>query len=239
MQDFWLLNGFFVMLGLVYLVVALVFILRSRTRNSKIRDRWTALPSRTSRKVIGYNLLVTGLLISCTAGLLLAFGQLINLNLLVAAAINLTITLIAQRLHLFQNPINDPDFATMPLSNDQSQSVIKTVQSPYDPSDDDQSLDNSLDNVESGLPMGSNSGQIVDNIPDHSAIAATPRRPSVEISPEIYAELVEISSDPSAAVEEAIRWWLRRRLVDVNTDSNRPSLRSSESWRSQQNKWND
>ena len=231
MQDFWLLNGFFVVLGLVYLIVSLVFIFRARPRNSKNRDRWTAIPSKTSKKIIGYNLLVTGLLISCTAGLLLIFGQLINLNLLVAAAINLTITLIAQRLHLFQNPINDPDFAPMPFSNDQSQPVIEAIQAPQN------QLDPSPANFESDLSMDSHSGMTIDSSPDHSAIA--PRRPSVEISPEIYAELVEISSDPSAAVEEAIRWWLRRRLVDISTDSNRPSLRSSESWRSQQNKWND
>ena len=235
MQDFWLLNGFFIVLGLVYLIVSLVFIFRSRSRNSRNRDRSAALPNRTSKKVIGYNLLVTGLLISCTAGLLLIFGQLINLNLLVAAAINLTITLIAQRLHLFQNSVNDPD-VSMQLSNNPSQTIIETIPDPYNPTEPSQ--------VESSSPISSDGNNVMTSEnsasgTDNSAIATSPRRPSVEISPEIYAELVEISSDPSAAVEEAIRWWLRRRLVDVSTESNRPSLRSSESWRSQQNKWND
>jgi hypothetical protein len=64
---------------------------------------------------------------------------------------------------------------------------------------------------------------------------------SIKISPEIFAELMEISSDPTATVDEAIRWWLRRRSVDNNsTSTSRRSLRSSDSWRSQQQKnWND
>lgn len=65
----------------------------------------------------------------------------------------------------------------------------------------------------------------------------------VEISPELLTELREISSDPTAIIDEAIRLWLRRRTLDVldsSTDRKyRVGMRSDSSRRSLQDLWND
>lgn len=66
---------------------------------------------------------------------------------------------------------------------------------------------------------------------------------SVEISPELFKELLEISNNPAATVDEAIRWWLRRRTLDtinsVNDRRDRLGLRSHRSWKSLEESWND
>ncbi|PZV13535.1 MAG: hypothetical protein DCF20_14860 [Pseudanabaena sp.] len=65
----------------------------------------------------------------------------------------------------------------------------------------------------------------------------------VEIAPELLKEIKEISSDPATVIDEAIRWWLRRRTLDVlNSSDDRPyrvGMRSNRSQRSQQDLWND
>ncbi len=65
----------------------------------------------------------------------------------------------------------------------------------------------------------------------------------VEISPELLTELREISNDPAAIIDEAIRWWLRRRTLDVLDSSPdrkyRVGMRSDSSKRSLQDLWND
>jgi hypothetical protein len=95
------------------------------------------------------------------------------------------------------------------------------------------------------LPNLSNSPQ---NSPDH------PTHPeshppietvySVNIAPELFTELMEISNNPAGIVDEAIRWWLRRRnleSLDTSIDLDRRyrvGMRSH-SKRSQQDLWND
>jgi len=65
----------------------------------------------------------------------------------------------------------------------------------------------------------------------------------VDIAPELLTELREISKDPAATIDEAIRWWLRRRTFDIlDSSSDRPyrvGMRSGSSKRSQQDLWND
>jgi hypothetical protein len=66
----------------------------------------------------------------------------------------------------------------------------------------------------------------------------------VDISPELLTELLEISDNPAAIIDEAIRWWLRRRTVDDLDSGMRDrrypvGLRSHDSRRSSQNLWND
>ncbi|NUN64894.1 hypothetical protein HCU40_09050 [Pseudanabaena biceps] len=242
MQDFWLLNGFFLALGLIYIIVALIFVFGGKSRNLRSRNESiskTIKPSRlnASRKITGYNLFTTGLLISFTAVLSLLFGQ--SVNLLVLAAINLAVTFIALRLQLF----HEAESAPMPtIRTSENPEFIKNL-----PNDETRSeviaeirkeslISTDLDIANSELnPEDIN---ITSEFTTESRSFS--RKPSVEISPEIFAELTEISSDPAAAVDEAIRWWLRRRLIDVdNGGGGRKSLRSSESWRSQQQSWND
>ncbi|MFZ4557702.1 MAG: hypothetical protein ACOYN8_15175 [Pseudanabaena sp.] len=65
----------------------------------------------------------------------------------------------------------------------------------------------------------------------------------VDIDPELLTELKEISNDPTAIIDEAIRWWLRRRTLEVlDASDDRPyrmGMRSSKSKRSSQDLWND
>jgi hypothetical protein len=65
----------------------------------------------------------------------------------------------------------------------------------------------------------------------------------VEIAPELLTELKEISDDPAAVIDEAIRWWLRRRMLDVlDASDDRPDrlgMRSNKLKRSAKDLWND
>ncbi|MCY7332050.1 MAG: hypothetical protein LH649_05195 [Pseudanabaena sp. CAN_BIN31] len=225
MQDFWLLNGFFLALGMIHIIISLIFIFSPKPRNSRNRSQSKLKSVKpNSRRIFGYNLLVSGLLISLTAALILIFGP--SVNLLVLAAINLTVTLIALKLNLF----HDAENATMP-----------TIRSNENKEFTEDAPSREI-NREMMIPIATQSPE-ADLIIEPTEIAHQPilvSKPSIEISPELFAELVEISSDPTAAVDEAIRWWLRRRLVDDNSISpNRKNLRSSESWRVQQQSWND
>jgi hypothetical protein len=63
----------------------------------------------------------------------------------------------------------------------------------------------------------------------------------VDIAPELLTELLEISNNPAAIVDEAIRWWLRRRNVD-SLDSGQRHRRypvGVSAQRSLQDQWND
>jgi hypothetical protein len=66
---------------------------------------------------------------------------------------------------------------------------------------------------------------------------------SIEISPELFKELLEISNNPAATVDEAIRWWLRRRTLDtlkpVDDRRDRSGMRSHQSRKFLENSWND
>lgn len=95
------------------------------------------------------------------------------------------------------------------------------------------------------LPTVSNSPQ---NSPDHPTLAEShpPLETvySVNIAPELFTELMEISNNPAGMVDEAIRWWLRRRnleSLDTSIDLDRRyhvGMRSN-SKKSQQDLWND
>ncbi len=67
----------------------------------------------------------------------------------------------------------------------------------------------------------------------------------IEISPELFTELLEISNNPAETVDEAIRWWLRRRTLYAlessidRGDRDRLSSRSYSSKKSQPELWND
>lgn len=66
----------------------------------------------------------------------------------------------------------------------------------------------------------------------------------VDIAPELLTELLEITDNPAAIIDEAIRWWLRRRNADDLDSGNRDrrypvGLRSHDSRRSSQHLWND
>lgn len=65
----------------------------------------------------------------------------------------------------------------------------------------------------------------------------------IAISPDLFTELLEISNNPAESVDEAIRWWLRRRTLyasELSIDrGDRLSTRSYSSKKSQQELWND
>ena len=192
MQDFWLLNGFFVALGLIHISISLIFIVSAKRLNPT-----------SSRQTIGYSLLVSGLLISLTATMILILGK--SLSLLVVAVINLAITLISLRFNLF-------------YSREKCPILTRT---------------NETENIATEIEPNRQSHAIADRQ------LSTPKL-RIEIAPELFAELQEISGDPSVAMDEAIRWWLRRRFTDSDSDLiDRKNMSSPESWRSQQHKWND
>jgi hypothetical protein len=221
MQDFWLLNGFFLAIGLIHILISLIIILSDSSYNLRNSNGLVQTKLTNSRKAVSYNLLVTGLIISLTAALILILAQ--STNLLVVAAINLAVTFIALRLHLFH------DAEIVPML------TIRTNEA-------DKLIENTTKlNREAGIENIANAALNADHTESIAIVApqSPTRKPYVEISPELFAELTEISSNPTAAVDEAIRWWLRRRLVVEHDSPNRKSLRSSESWRSQQSQWND
>ncbi len=66
----------------------------------------------------------------------------------------------------------------------------------------------------------------------------------VDIAPELLTELLEITDNPAAIVDEAIRWWLRRRNADDLDNGNRNrrypvGLGAHDLRRSSQHLWND
>ncbi len=230
MQDFWLLNGFFLALGLTHIIVALIFIFRAKPRNLRNRSELTMKQSKPtiSKKMIGYNLLVTGLLISLTATLILILGQ--SINLLVLAAINLAVTFLALRLNLF----DDAEIASMKTINtNENEQFSENLPSR----EISREMISSIDTLSTEIALITAPSESVNQSANQTTTAY---KPCIEIAPDLLAELTEISSDPTATVDEAIRWWLRRRLVDDDSiNPSRKSLRSNESWRAQQQSWND
>ena len=224
-------------LGLIHIIISLVFLTSSKSRPSRNRSEFTTKPFKSShsKKIIGYNLLVTGLIISTTATLIIWLGQ--SVNLLVIAAINLAVTFTALRLHLFH--IAENGTTTRSHESPEKAEFIE-AEKPDFPNSINSSSDTHTENLSSTAmePLESTLN-LSSDLEEQNQPPALPRKHYVEVSPEIFAELSEISDDPSASVDEAIRWWLRRRLVDTESSASRTSLRSSASWRSQQQNWND
>ncbi len=83
-----------------------------------------------------------------------------------------------------------------------------------------------------------------DPIENQSTLPAIDLTYKVDIAPELLTELLEITDNPAAIVDEAIRWWLRRRNADDLDNGNRNrrypvGLGSHDSRRSSQHLWND
>lgn len=228
MQDFWLLNGFFLAIGLIHISISLIFIMSARQLKARNLNKLAVLQLNPifSRETVGYNLLVSGLLICLTAIVILIVGK--SISLLVAAAINLAITFISSRLNLFHDPEIYPIVTSRPNETEDMANMTKQTSemiadiSTYTSNEDE---------------LNAQSPAIADRLPTAKL--------RVEISPELFAELEEIAGDPSAAMDEAIRWWLRCRLIDHDSDlsdrksSDRKDMNSTKSWRSLQEKWND
>jgi hypothetical protein len=82
-----------------------------------------------------------------------------------------------------------------------------------------------------------------DAIADQANLTEIDLTYKVNIAPELLTELWEISDNPALIVDEAIRWWLRRRNADDldngNRDRRRPVGVRSHDLRSSQHLWND
>ena len=87
-------------------------------------------------------------------------------------------------------------------------------------------------------PIGANAGEV--NGQEKETITSSY---SIEISPELFKELLEISNNPAATVDEAIRWWLHRRNLDaigaIKDRRDRLGMRSHRSWKSIEESGND
>ncbi len=86
-------------------------------------------------------------------------------------------------------------------------------------------------------------GSAPDPIANQANLTEIDLTDKVNISPELLTELWEISDNPATIVDEAIRWWLRRRNADDLDSGHRDrrypvGLRSHDS-RSSQHLWND
>jgi len=225
MQDFWLINGFFLGLGLLYTIISLIFIFSTKpnSRVSKNELVTKTIDANISNRIVGDNLLITGLMIGSTAALLLIFGQ--SISLLTITVINLVVTFVAHLSHVIRRNL---EIAPM------------TIYTHNHPESMEDELSGKISRGDS-VPNDLSTEIIQTNVP--KAIAAQPaliHKFSITLSPEIFAELMEISSDPAAAVDEAIRWWLRRRMVDEDsTSTSRKGVGSRNNWRSQQQNWND
>jgi hypothetical protein len=228
MQDFWLLNSFFLALGLIHISISLIFILSARQLKARTFNKFTVPPLNPifSRETVGYNLLVSGLLISVTAIVILIVGK--SISLLVAAVINLAITFISLRLNLFHST--------------ERYSIVTSR--PNETEDIANATEQTSEMIAHISTYGSNVNELNNLSVTIADLLPTPKL-RVEISSELFAELEEIAGDPSAAVDEAIRWWLRRRLIEHDQDLigrksiDRKDMNSTESWRIQQGKWND
>ncbi len=83
-----------------------------------------------------------------------------------------------------------------------------------------------------------------DSIENQSNLPEIDLTYKVDIAPELLTELLEITNNPAEIIDEAIRWWLRRRNADDLDNGNRNrrypvGLRAHDSMRSSQHLWND
>ncbi|MEA5476540.1 hypothetical protein VB774_02805 [Pseudanabaena galeata UHCC 0370] len=128
------------------------------------------------------------------------------------------------KLQVNKNNLNSTDA----VANDSANSEINLSQTLSEP-------------INQPLPSASESITET-NQADPPAIALTDELVyKVDIAPELLTELLEISNNPAAIVDEAIRWWLRRRNVD-SLDSGQRHRRypvGVSAQRSLQDQWND
>jgi len=148
-------------------------------------------------------------------------------------------------LNLNTNPTSSAAIAASRLNN-----VIKTIDQPTDQLEIDSSSISNLQELNPAIPaipldlpelvtdMQNQTGDRPDANPESDMY-------KVAISPDLFTELLEISNNPAETVDEAIRWWLRRRTLNALETSidrdrrDRLSSRSYSSKRSQQDLWND
>jgi len=148
-------------------------------------------------------------------------------------------------LNLNTNPTSSAAIAASRLNN-----VIKTIDQPTDQLEIDSSSISNLQELNPAIPaipldlpelvtdMQNQTGDRPDANPESDMY-------KVAISPDLFTELLEISNNPAETVDEAIRWWLRRRTLNALETSidrdrrDRLSSRSYSSKRSQQELWND
>ncbi|PZO44167.1 MAG: hypothetical protein DCF19_02915 [Pseudanabaena frigida] len=130
------------------------------------------------------------------------------------------------------------------MTNENSLNEIKSPAiAPNSPNEVEDAANNSADRELNLEPTPTNANdEILINQPELTVDSEPEVNLSnkVEIAPELLTELKEISEDPATVIDEAIRWWLRRRTLDVLDSSPdrkyRVGLRSN---RSQKDLWND
>lgn len=131
--------------------------------------------------------------------------------------------------------------ASNSLSEVESDQLTKQV--PNDLKDEVSNLSNHQNQIshDPALVNFSESDRI--DLLEQQQLEANALNCKVDIDPELLTELKEISNDPTAIIDEAIRWWLRRRTLEVlDASDDRPyrmGMRSSKSKRSSQDLWND
>jgi hypothetical protein len=161
-----------------------------------------------------------------------------GLILTVSAIINLS-KLIWRKLTLDQQ-----DVSTQNNLNEIKSAAIATS-SPNNEKDAVNNLASDEINLETKLTDCSDQpvASSPDPIANQANLPAIDLIDKVNIAPELLTELCEISDNPATIVDEAIRWWLRRRNADDldsgHRDRRHPvGLRSHDS-RSSQHLWND
>jgi hypothetical protein len=161
-------------------------------------------------------------------GLILTMSTIINLSKLIWRKLTLD-----QQDVSTQNNLNEIKSAAIAPS------------SPSNEKDAVNNLANSEINLE--IKLTDRSDQLLASSPDaianQSNLTEIDLTDKVNISPELLTELWEISDNPAAIVDEAIRWWLRRRNADDldsgHRDRRHPVGLRSHDLRSSQHLWND
>jgi len=137
---------------------------------------------------------------------------------------------------------NEIEPVSIALSNvSEVESDQPTNQSPNELNDAVINLNNHEITPEPSAVNLSESDRI--HLPEQDQLEVIDLSYKVDIAPELLTELKEISDNPAIVIDEAIRWWLRRRTLDVlDAADDRPDrigMRSNRSRRSAQELWND
>ena len=171
-----------------------------------------------------------------------------GLVLIVMAAVNL-VKMIWDRQNIIDtnspneiaNQTANVSIASNSLSEVESDQLTKQV--PNDLKDEVSNFSNHQNQIshDPALVNLSESDRI--DLLEQQQLEANALNCKVDIAPELLTELKEISDDPTAIIDEAIRWWLRRRTFEVlDASDDRPDrmgMRSNKSRRSAKDLWND